>query len=293
MGHDYSRGLPQSILACFNSIFLFVSLLFILVGSIFFLAPNLVIYLINYIQTQQKNQFVGVLVSLSQPLVLQEFGQCLVILSVPLLLMSLCGYIGALRVNSKLLILYFIPVLVLWSLQLVLLTCLPFLQSRFQKLITWMAKLSLESYRGESAEENLNTLSWNYLMASFSCCGFSNYTDFKQSQSFIQTKLKNQIVPEPCCTLNSELYPSSISASDPNCIYTPTSYNSHFIQGCGSVVREAFLNHLDILIIVGIAVVTIEMILVILAVCLFLMKPAKKIQTIILSEAGETTCEKI
>ena len=45
------------------------------------------------------------LVSVSQPLVLQEFGQCLVCSSVLLLPFSLCGYFGAINVNSTLLIL--------------------------------------------------------------------------------------------------------------------------------------------------------------------------------------------
>ncbi|XP_023335055.1 uncharacterized protein LOC111706411 [Eurytemora carolleeae] len=125
----------------------FVSLLLVFFGCIFILVPQQVIYLISSLTTSEHSKIVELLVSISQPLVLRETGKCLVCISALILPLSLCGYIGSLRISSPLLLLYSVPILLIWSIQLVLLTCLPFLKSRILVLIDWLATISLTQYR--------------------------------------------------------------------------------------------------------------------------------------------------
>ena len=63
----------------------------------------------------------------------QDSGRLLLGLALCLLLPASLGYVGAVRENKTLLILYFSPILLLWGLQLVFIIVLPVLQSAIHR----------------------------------------------------------------------------------------------------------------------------------------------------------------
>lgn len=285
MGCDCARTLPQWILSTVNFILLFVSLVFLFLGLIFSFAPDQVIYLLGHISNSDSWQAWRSVVAVSRPAAVEDAGLLFIGVSLVLLPPSLLGYIGALRMNSILLLIYLVPLLGVWSCQLLFLTCLPLLKSRLTSLLNWGAALSLQYYRGENAEPNLMTLGWNHLMASMSCCGFHNFTDFQSSSSYLESRIQHQIVPAPCCILDSRKYPEFILPRDSHCIFTPTSYNSYFIKGCYQELSHQLMAHLDIIVIAVISLLTAEILLVILSACLCLLqKDGKNIHTVVIRD---------
>ena len=86
------------------------------------------------------------------------------------------------------------------------------------------------------------SIAWDHLMAKLHCCGVNDYTDFYASTYWIQAKEDKQVVPPSCCILDHSVYPRIIP-QDSHCIYTPTSYNSYWMQGCLPALSQVFHNY--------------------------------------------------
>lgn len=69
---------------------------------------------------------------------------------------------------------------------------------------------------------------WNQLMAQFKCCGVNSYSDFEQSQLWLQNKSSRQI-PEACCVLADK---TLLTPQDLNCPYSPSDINSYYMKVC-------------------------------------------------------------
>ena len=98
----------------------------------------------------------------------------------------------------------------LWALQIFTILLLPAFKNIVDYLASWIAKKSLENYKGEQEEENLISFSLNHMMGTvsfptnmrfklpcsclqLSCCGVFNFTDLTNSQAFQATKLNLQV----------------------------------------------------------------------------------------------------
>ena len=206
---------------------------------------------------------------------------------------SAVGYVGAVRESRLLLVLYLSPLLLAWGLQLLTLLLLPALQSSIYRGLSSLATSSLSLYQVQSPETHqgppsLLSLSWDHVMAQLSCCGVSNFTDFSTSVTFQESRQARQLVPASCCILDPSLYPQRFQPvskgltkcfrlvpEHTQCVYVPTTYNSFFLNGCLSSITNLAAANLPSVILAIILLLSVEMVVIILAVCLCLLQRSR------------------
>ena len=174
---------------------------------------------------------------------------------------------------------YFSPIIFLWFLELIFLTLFPVIKSLLYNFVSFSAYKSLNFYLGEKADQNLVSLLWNLVMTRASCCAVEGFHDFKNLSSWQNTRLSNQIIPSACCVqdLSTEDFTTSpFKPKDNHCTFVPTKYNSHWKVGCLPTLVNALSNHTSLIILVLIIVLTFEMIIVSLAVCLYLIQKTQR-----------------
>merc|ERR1712106_765289 len=103
------------------------------------------------------------------------------------------------------------------------------------------------------------------------------------------TRLDRQLIPSPCCILDQTAYPWAISPEDSHCVFVPTKYNSHwmqvisrtrrkqliFLQGCLPRPTEYLTANTSTVILVIIFLLTVEMTVILLAVCLCVLQNSR------------------
>ena len=120
----------------------------------------------------------------------------------------------------------------------------PLLTDYLFSLLKKLSRISLNSYSINAVDDEqwILSIAWDHLKANNHCRGVNNYTDFYASKQWIQSKGDKQVVPSSCCILDHSMYPH-ITPMDLNCIYTPTSYNSHWMHVCFPALSQMFLNY--------------------------------------------------
>jgi len=284
MGCDCARAVPRWILTTLNFILLSVSLFWIFLGVLFTVVPSPTISLVEALINREwlgmapkTSEFIS---SLLNTQLVKESGQVLLTLGLGVALPSAVGYVGAVRESRFLLVLYLSPLLLAWGLQLLTLLLLPALQSSIYRGLSSLATSSLSLYQVQSPETHqgppsLLSLSWDHLMAQLSCCGVSNFTDFSTSMTFQESKQARQLVPASCCILDPSLYPHRLVPEHTQCVFVPTTYNSFFLNGCLSSITSLAASNLPSVILAIILLLSVEMVIIILAVCLCLLQRSR------------------
>lgn len=283
MGCDCARAVPRWILTTLNFILLSVSLFWIFLGVLFTIVPGPTISLVEALINREwlgmapkTSEFLS---SLLNPQLVKESGQVLLSLGLGVALPSAVGYVGAVRESRLFLVLYLSPLLLAWGLQLLTLLLLPALQSSIYRGLSTLASSSLSLYQVQSPEsqrpQSLLSLSWDHMMAQLSCCGVSNFTDFSTSVSFQESKQARQLVPASCCILDPSLYPHRLVPEHTQCVFVPTTYNSFFLNGCLSSITSLAASNLPSVILAIILLLSVEMVIIILAVCLCLLQRSR------------------
>jgi len=283
MGCDCARAVPRWILTTLNFILLSVSLFWIFLGVLFTIVPGPTISLVEALINREwlgmapkTSEFLS---SLLNPQLVKESGQVLLTLGLGVALPSAVGYVGAVRESRLFLVLYLSPLLLAWGLQLLTLLLLPALQSSIYRGLSTLASSSLSLYQVQSPEsqgpQSLLSLSWDHMMAQLSCCGVSNFTDFSTSVSFQESKQARQLVPASCCILDPSLYPHRLVPEHTQCVFVPTTYNSFFLNGCLSSITSLAASNLPSVILAIILLLSVEMVIIILAVCLCLLQRSR------------------
>ena len=88
---------------------------------------------------------------------------------------------------------YFVPILLLWGMELVFLILFPVIKPIISSWTAWAGRASLAQYRGEKEEVNLITFVWNMLMGGLQCCGVQSYWDFTNNTVWDRSKLNLQV----------------------------------------------------------------------------------------------------
>ena len=122
-----------------------------------------------------------------------------------------------------------------------------------------------------------------------------------------------QLIPSPCCILSQTAYPWTISPEDSHCVFVPTKYNSHWmqvikslvnlsllksqtmLQGCLPAITTILTANTSTVILVIIILLSVESIVIILAVCLCSLQHTgthKNIHTVIVRGQGAGRLEK-
>jgi len=284
MGCDIGRIIPRWLLSTFNFLILIFTFLFLLISVFLICVPGYMMDLINYIISRPQLEISLVTQdSISHNLganILCQLGWIFLTVALVLLVPAFLGYVGSVRESRICLIMYFVPIIVIWSAQLTFLIVLPVVKTQLYNLIGNLSKLSLEQYTGAGTDtdkddhkENIITFLWNMVMVHLQCCGVTSYQDFQLSSVWNSDKEKLQIIPSACCMLETTNYPiSRIYPVDHHCSSVPTKYNSYWTQGCLPKAASIASDYTSLIILAIISILTLEIVVIILGCCLCMLQ---------------------
>jgi len=282
---DIGQLLSRWLLSTINFIILVPSVLVLVAGLMLVLVPvhmsDLVLQVVSRCDIPAHHQqYVMATVSTT---ILRETGVLMICLASVFALPSFLGYVGSSNYIRPCLVLYLVPLITLWTMELVLLIVYPGVKQFVMAGLQLLLQTSLDQYRGTSGTKDLLSLVWDHVMVNLGCCGSNSYLDFTNSTTWASTRSGMQIVPASCCIIDQEKYPA-IEPVDGHCIYVPTKYNSHWTQGCLSSVLRLMSDHLPLLMLGLVLLLALQLLVIVTALCLCcLHRDKKSLQTILIS----------
>ncbi|XP_045208026.1 tetraspanin-1-like [Mercenaria mercenaria] len=166
-------------------------------------------------------------------------------------ILGIFGCIGAVCKVKFLLIVYTIVLMTIFIAELVFVILLFTIKSTLDGWIRspLITKLQ-DDYTGINGNDTF-TLTMNFVMHEFECCGIDNYKEFNNSKRWKRTI--DQTIPFICCK----------NSSDTQCVSNPSENNSFIDQGCYEAVNNWLTDHSSVLIGVGTSVAAIQLLLII------------------------------
>ncbi|XP_075469209.1 tetraspanin-18-like [Ascaphus truei] len=198
---------------------------------------------------------------ISSPL-LSTAGYILLIVGLALSLLGFLGCFGAIRENKPLLLLFFVLILLFFTVELVGVI----LALTYQKMIReehFLTELQ-QYYKGDNSTEVL-TQSWNTIMIALSCCGISGVSDFG-NRSHFHDMYPSAPWPDACCQRDDPVLSGNILDREKCMQNTPGFTNT---QGCFITIARSLKKYISITGAVGLVVLGIEMFAMFLALCLY------------------------
>lgn len=166
--------------------------------------------------------------------------------------LGIFGCIGAVCKVKFLLIVYTIVLVTIFIAEVVFVILLFSIKSTIDGWIrTPLIDKLQEDYTGTNGTDPF-TLSMNFVMHEFKCCGIDSYTEFDNATKWIRRD-PSQRVPYICCD----------DSNDTSCTLNPSGNNSYIDQGCYEAVNDWLTDHSSVLIGVGASVAAVQLVLII------------------------------
>ncbi|XP_063807866.1 tetraspanin-18-like [Pseudophryne corroboree] len=197
----------------------------------------------------------------SNPL-LSAGGYILLIVGLSLALLGFLGCFGAIRENKPLLLLFFILVLVFFTVELVGVI----LALSYQNMVKeehFLHELQIY-YNGDNSSEVFSQ-SWNTIMIALSCCGISGLNDF-DNRSHFHDLYPMAPWPEACCKRDNPMLSGEIKDKQ-KCMENTPDYTNN--QGCFITIARSLKKYISVSAAVGFGVLGIEMFAMFFALCLY------------------------
>lgn len=147
------------------------------------------------------------------------------------------------------------------------------------------------SYFGEKYYSSKTSVTWNFFMVQFQCCGVDSYFDFKNSSSWGRVNQfdilhNNSVVqyyditetPFACCKLNGTIpdvtdYMGGRSFNTPACAKTPLNETySNYNKGCWTAVSDVVKQYMTVILAVSATVLVLQIVLLVVTLYLFIKK---------------------
>lgn len=166
--------------------------------------------------------------------------------------LGIFGCIGAVCKVKFLLIVYTIVLLTIFVAELIFVILLFTIKSTIDGWIRTPLITKLEEdYTGTNGTDPFS-LTMNFVMHEFKCCGIDNYSEFNATSKWNRTQ-NDQIIPYICC----------MNTKDKTCVTNPSSNNSYIDQGCYEAINDWLTDHSNVLIGVGAGVAAVQLLLII------------------------------
>lgn len=276
-----SKGLAKITLVLFNIIFFISGALLLGIGIFIKLDKSKMLDVMSRFPT--KDQTVDD--ALNNTSLLETASIVFIAVGAFLFIVSFAGCCGAIKESPCLLVLYIFIVVALMLVQIAAVVLLVLFKSAVEdKTMNFMHQTIKEKYVGISADENEKitesldpvSISWDFLMAYFECCGATNYTDFRVNATKWNSTITymgvsiNATVPVMCCAMKDHtLFPGQIDKVEfvdlKECLMSGSA-NATNQMPCYEKVRSEMLKYTYIGLGVICAVVFIELLGVIAAV---------------------------
>jgi len=204
--------------------------------------------------------------------VIEQGAYILIAAGAFIFIISFLGYCGAIKESRVLLTAYGLFIIIIALLQIAAIVLAILYRSDAEDQTQKFFLHTIRKYYTHKSQRDAVTLSWDFMMAEFNCCGVHSSEDFSQATEFLKyarDEGEGQIIPEACCMLddfpkNGQLF----TPKDVNCISTPTTSNSYMSRGCYDAVRDKVLSNLQIVIGVSVGVLALQILGIIFAFCL-------------------------
>ncbi|KAM5180415.1 tetraspanin-18-like [Mantella aurantiaca] len=188
-------------------------------------------------------------------------GYILLFVGLALSLLGFLGCFGAIRESKPLLLLFFILVLILFTVELVGVI----MAMTFQKMIKedhFRTELQ-KYYKGDNSSEVFSQ-SWNTIMIALSCCGISGLDDFGNNSLF-HDLYPSAPWPEACCKRDDPII--SAIKDRQKCMENTPDYTNN--QGCFITIANNLKKYVSITGAAGFGVLGTEMFAMFFALCLY------------------------
>ncbi|XP_038549249.1 tetraspanin 35 [Micropterus salmoides] len=123
-------------------------------------------------------------------------GYLLIAIGALLLIIGFLGCCGAIRESQCMLLMFFIIVLVVFIAEVAGAVVILVFRPLADQLLFKLGTAAVENIRKDYGKNPDTTGLWNTTMTTLKCCGFYNYTDFKNSSYYVNN---NKQFPPQCC----------------------------------------------------------------------------------------------
>lgn len=266
----------KAILGTFNILFTLIGLALLVVGSLLKWSPD---FVNTHLQTiLDKIPTGGFRIDIA--VLLQDLTTISVVMGAVLLTVGLLGIIGICAKQPVLLLIYSSFLLLFVLAEIVFVVLMYVMKEQMATYIKDILKTTItENYRGDNFTDAVS-LTWNFLQATFSCCGAYNVSDYKDaalwSNAFSgpggSVQLKG---PLTCCNMTGT-FPQVTPSDLPTCIdpNTPDDSTAHnYDLGCYDAIEAVILENKILIICLGAGTMLVQ-ILIVASAC-YLFKKAK------------------
>lgn len=250
--------------ACAKKCLIFLNILFFIAG-----AGVLGIGLWMKIDPMIVNYLHVVNINASDPLI-DYAALVFIVVGAAAFVISLIGCCGAMRNSQGLLFVYIVLLLVLIGGEVVGAVLALIYRGEVQETLNESMEAQIKNdYDTGTAPFD----AWNYLQVKLECCGANNYTDFKDSYWWNNTRTitngTQEYVPMQCCKLSGGDYLNPHVADFHKC---QEDARDHFhesevlnTKGCHNELQDWFQQHSLIMMVIGFAVGAVQLLGVICA----------------------------
>ncbi|CAG5130079.1 unnamed protein product [Candidula unifasciata] len=197
--------------------------------------------------------------------VLQRAAIIMVSAGAAILVLATLGVIGALSMNSCVLVFYVIPLIVLLTLEAAVIVLTVVFKSEWEPRVDQFVKGQLVAHYGDSVHGDSFTRSFDVLQRKLGCCGWESSQDYqKLDNGHWNTSMdsgQRRQVPDSCCVSENVTWTQE-------CVVSPYNSTGFSSKGCREAVTTEFQHYQWTVLGVTVSVIVFQFILVILTLAL-------------------------
>ncbi|XP_067828931.1 tetraspanin-1-like [Heptranchias perlo] len=144
---------------------------------------------------------------------MMNVGYLCIALGGALVLIGFLGCCGAMKENKCMLMIFFIIILLIFIAQITGAVVVLAFSGLAEIFIGYIKVWAVKSIKEEFGKNADITAVWHAVMEEFKCCGFNDYSDFRNSPFYNDTSS----YPKECCLTSVKCYSQNINPSLPGC----------------------------------------------------------------------------
>lgn len=190
-------------------------------------------------------------------------------------IISFLGYCGALKESQCMLITYAILLVIIFFLEVAVITLTVIYKSKAEMYTKSTLKTSLAANYYNTRHPSINSThgleagatAWDIIQWKLHCCGVDNYVDYKDVPHFQDP---DRIIPESCCVMDQKLYEEKgqIRPMSPTCVRSPSDANSFYKIGCYDEILMYLRSRMMLMFFIIGVILIVEILGILFAFCL-------------------------
>lgn len=190
---------------------------------------------------------------------------------IALFIISLLGCCASANHNRSLLIFYGIFLGSVLLVQCILMILLFSVKKELNEAMKQPMMENIKTHYGGDNKQDVASYGWNFIMATFQCCGVDNYTDLHRATQWDRRTIIHgyqylKEIPMSCCLhdVNLMLNKKLTNIKDRNCTIHPTPHNSYINKPCWPSIQHAISDQSALMMSVGVCVFGFQIFLVVI-----------------------------